>query len=168
MTRNTTFPKRILCLVHHPGQWIGSQQVTQNSGTAEGADGAVFWSGSVDGHIAHRSRVKLLSDVQSLDNEVDEIRARVAFQRDFRDCIILCFIETSLTWDSLLESVQSPSFFTHCADRNKRLFGNVGGGVCLMINESWCYHNNVLELKSFCSPDLEFFTIKCRPHYLPR
>ena len=24
------------------------------------------------------------------------------------------------------------------------------------------------ELKSFCSPDLEFLTIKCQPHYLPR
>ena len=26
-------------------------------------------------------------------------------------------------------------------------------------------HNNIL--KSFCSPDLEFLTIKCRPHFLP-
>ena len=37
-----------------------------------------------------------------------------------------------------------------------------------MINESWCDHNNIQELKSFCSPDLEFLTIKCQPHYLPR
>ena len=40
--------------------------------------------------------------------------------------------------------------------------------VCLMINKSWCDHNNIQELKSFCSPDLEFLTIKCRLHYLPR
>ena len=37
-----------------------------------------------------------------------------------------------------------------------------------MINKTWCDHNNIQELKSFCSPDLEFLTIKCRPHYLPR
>jgi hypothetical protein len=37
-----------------------------------------------------------------------------------------------------------------------------------MINETWCGHNNIKELKSFCSPDLEFLTIKCRPQYLPR
>uniref|UniRef100_A0A8C7QER3 DNA-directed RNA polymerase n=1 Tax=Oncorhynchus mykiss TaxID=8022 RepID=A0A8C7QER3_ONCMY len=37
-----------------------------------------------------------------------------------------------------------------------------------MINETWCDHNNIQELKSLCSPDLEFLTIKCRPHYLPR
>ena len=35
-----------------------------------------------------------------------------------------------------------------------------------MINDS-CDHN-IQELKSFCSPDLEFLTIKCRPYYLPR
>ena len=37
-----------------------------------------------------------------------------------------------------------------------------------MINDSWCNHNNIQELKSLCSLDLEFLTIKCRPHYLPR
>jgi hypothetical protein len=37
-----------------------------------------------------------------------------------------------------------------------------------MINETWCDHNNIQDLKSFCSHDLKFLTIKCRPHYLPR
>ena len=37
-----------------------------------------------------------------------------------------------------------------------------------MINDSWCNHNNIQELKSFCSPNLEFLTAKCRPYYLPR
>ena len=161
-----TFPKRILCLVHHPGQWIGSQQATQNNGTAEGADGAVFWSGSA--HRAPLPRI-LLANVQSLDNKVDEIRARVAFHRAIRDCNVLCFTETWRTRDTLSEAVQPPVFFKHCTDRNKHLAGKKkDGGVCLMINKSWCDHNNIQELKSFCSPDLEFLTIKCRSHYLPR
>ena len=37
-----------------------------------------------------------------------------------------------------------------------------------MINDSWCNCNNIQELKSFCSPDLDFLTIKCRQYYLPR
>ena len=118
---------------------------------------------------AHRPPLPsiLLANVQSLDNKVDEIRARVAFQRDIRDCNILWFTETWLTRDTLSESVQPPGFFTHSADRNKHLSGKKkGGGVCLMINESWCEF--IQELKSFCSPDLEFLTIKCRPYYLPR
>ena len=60
----------------------------------------------------------LLANVQSLDNKVDEIRARVAFQRDIRDCNVLCFTETWLTRETLTESVQPAGFFTHRADRN--------------------------------------------------
>ena len=37
----------------------------------------------------------------------------------------------------------------------------------LMVYNSWCNHN-IQELKSFCSPNLEFLIIKCRPYYLPR
>ena len=60
-------------------------------------------------------------------------------------------------------------FFMHRADRNKHLSGKKkGGGVCFMINDSWYNHNNIQELKSFCSPDLEFLTIKCRLYHLLR
>ncbi|CDR18940.1 unnamed protein product [Oncorhynchus mykiss] len=120
---------------------------------------------------AHRAPLPsmLLANVQSLDNKVDEIRARVAFQRDIRDCNVLCFTETWLTGETVSESVQPAGFSMHRADRNKHLSGKKrGGGVCFMVNETWCGHNNIQELKSFCSPDLEFLTIKCRPHYLPR
>ena len=120
------------------------------------------------GHRTPLPRI-LLANVQSLDNKADEIRARVTFQRDIRDCNVLCFTETWLPRDTLSESVHPPGFFTHRTDRNKHLSGKKkGGGVCLMINEMWCDHNNIQDLKSFCSPDLEFLTIKCRPHYLPR
>ena len=110
---------------------------------------------------AHRPPLPsiILANVQSLDNKVDEIQARVSFQRDIRDCNIL-FHETWLTWDTL-ESVQPPGFFTQRTDRNKHLSGT-------KINEAWCDHNNIQELKSFSSPDLEMLTIKCRLHYLPR
>ena len=42
---------------------------------------------------AHRAPIPslLLANVQSLDNKVDEFRARVAFQRDIRDCNVLFF-----------------------------------------------------------------------------
>ena len=106
---------------------------------------------------AHRAPLQsiLLANVQSLHNKVDEIRARVAFQRDIRDCNVLCFTETWLTRETLTESVQPAGFVTHCADRNQHLSGKKKGrGVCLMINETWCDHNNIQELRSFCSPDL--------------
>ena len=66
----------------------------------------------------------LLANAQSLDNKVDEIRARVAFQRDIRDCNVLCFTETWLTGETLSEAVQPTGFSTHRTDRNKHLSGN--------------------------------------------
>jgi hypothetical protein len=69
----------------------------------------------------------------------------------------------------LLESVQPPGFTMHRSKRDEHLSGKrKGGGVCFIINDSWCDHNNIQELKSFCSPDLEFLIIKYRPYYLPR
>ncbi len=39
----------------------------------------------------------LLANVQSLENKMDDLRARTSFQRDIRDCNILCLSETWLT-----------------------------------------------------------------------
>ncbi len=39
----------------------------------------------------------LLANVQSLENKIDDLRARISFQRDIRDCNILCLTETWLT-----------------------------------------------------------------------
>ncbi len=39
----------------------------------------------------------LLATVQSLENKMDDLRARISFQRDIRDCNIFCLTETWLT-----------------------------------------------------------------------
>ncbi len=39
----------------------------------------------------------LLANVQSLENKMDDLRARISFQRDIRDCNIFCLTETWLT-----------------------------------------------------------------------
>ncbi len=35
----------------------------------------------------------LLANVQSLENKMDDLRARISFQRDIRDCNIFCFAQ---------------------------------------------------------------------------
>ncbi len=39
----------------------------------------------------------LLANVQSLENKMDDLRARISFQQEIRDCNILCLTETWLT-----------------------------------------------------------------------
>ncbi len=48
----------------------------------------------------------LLANVQSLENKMDDLRARISFQRDIRDCNIICLTETWLT----------PSVSGHCCN----------------------------------------------------
>ncbi|XP_014196244.1 neurotrimin isoform X1 [Haplochromis burtoni] len=86
-----------------------------------------------------------------------------------RDCCVICLTETWLS-DKVPEfAIQLLGFSVHCADRSQELNGKSrGGGVCFMINNSWCDYVNVHPVKSFCSPDLEYLMIKCRPFWLPR
>ncbi len=50
----------------------------------------------------------LLTNVQSLENKMDDLRARISFQRDIRDCNILCLSETWLT-PSVPDTAVTPS-----------------------------------------------------------
>ncbi len=50
----------------------------------------------------------LLANVQSLDNKMDDLRARISFQRDIRDCNIICLSETWLT-PSVPDNAVTPS-----------------------------------------------------------
>ncbi len=111
----------------------------------------------------------LLANIQSLDNKLCELRAHISYQRETRDCCVICFTET---WMSALvpdSAIELTGFSVHRSDRAKELTGKSrGGGVCFYINNSWCNERNLHSIKSFCSPDLEFHTLLCRTFWLPR
>ncbi len=111
----------------------------------------------------------LLANVQSLENKMDDLRARISFQRDIRDCNILCLTETWLT-PSVPDTAVTPSdnFSVLRMDRAAEAGKNKGGGVCFMINKKWCDPRNISILSRSCSPHLEHLSIICRPFYLPR
>ncbi len=99
----------------------------------------------------------LLANVQSLDNKLCELRARISYQRETRDCCVICLTET---WMSAMvpdSAIELTGFSVHRSDRMKELTGKSrGGSVCFYINNSWCDERNLHSIKSFCSPDLEF------------
>ncbi len=114
-------------------------------------------------------RTILLVNVQSLDDKLCELRARISYQRETRDCCVICLTET---WMSAMvpdSAIELTGFSVHRSDRTKELTGKSrGGGVCFYINNSWCDERNIHSIKSFCSPDLEFHMLLCRPFWLPR
>ncbi len=100
---------------------------------------------------------------------MDDLRARISFQRDIRDCNILCLIETWLTPTVPDTAVTvSDNFSVLRMDRTAEAGKTKGGGVCFMINKKWCDPRNISILSRSCSPHLEHLSIICRPFYLPR
>ncbi len=66
-------------------------------------------------------------------------------------------------------AIELTGFSMHRSDRTKVLTGKSRGrGVCFYINNSWCDERNIHSIKSFCSLDLEFHMLLCRPFWLPR
>ncbi len=86
----------------------------------------------------------LLANVQSLENKMDDLRARISFQRDIKDCNILCLSETWLT-PSVSDTAVRPSdnFSVLRMDRTAEAGKTKGGGVCFMINKKWCEPRNI-------------------------
>ncbi len=111
----------------------------------------------------------LLSNVQSLENKIDDLKARISFQWDIRDCNILFLSETWLM-TSVPDTAVTPSdnFSVLRIDRTAEAGKTKGGGVCFMINKKGCDPRNVSILLHSCSPHLEHLSMICRPLYLPR
>ncbi len=66
-------------------------------------------------------------------------------------------------------AIELTGFSVHRSVRTEDLTGKSRGGcVCFYINNSWCDERNLHSIKSFCSPDLEFHMLLCRPFWLPR
>ncbi|KAK1793016.1 hypothetical protein P4O66_001727 [Electrophorus voltai] len=120
---------------------------------------------------AHRAPLLsiLLANVQSLDNKLDDLQARIKFQSDIQDCNLLCFAELWLNPAVPNHAIQLAEFFSvHRMDRTADSGKSRDGGVCVMENNSWCNNANVVTLTRSCSPNLELLALKFHPFYLPR
>ncbi|XP_049329182.1 uncharacterized protein LOC125790231 [Astyanax mexicanus] len=108
----------------------------------------------------------LLANVRSLENKLDELRARITSQREMRECCALIFTETWLSDKVPDSAIQFETHSVHRGDRTAASGKATGGGVCVFVNNAWC--RDVQTVHQHCSPDVEFLLLKCRPHYLPR
>ncbi len=154
------------------GHWryFGTQRWTKATGITTGGERNTLESNRLR-ERAHSPPLPsiLLANVQSLENKMDYLRASISFQRDIRDCNILCLTKTWLTLSVPDTAVRlSDNFSILRMDRTAEAGKTKGGGVCFMINKKWCDPRNISILSRSCSPHLEHLSIICRPFYLPR
>ena len=123
--------------------------------------------------MKHRSRQHrpplpsiLLANVQSLENKLDEFRARLRFHREVRDCHVIAFTETWLEPTVKDSAILPEGFAVFRQDRTPESGKTKGGGVCMFVNKRWCEDAHVTS--AGCSSNLEYVMVRCRPFYLPR
>lgn len=99
-----------------------------------------------------------LTNARSMANKMDEMIIKGS-----------CILFTTETWhhSCILDSaIELAGYTAQHHDRTSASGKSTGGGLCLYVNNNWC--TNIVTVKSYCSPDLEYVTVKCRSIYLPR
>lgn len=107
----------------------------------------------------------IFGNVQSIRNKIDELAANCKFFRDFRESAIIGLTETWLQGNDPDSTYEIDGFKLVRSDR-RGLVKQKGGGVGLYINERWCSQVTIKE--TYCSEDIEYLVVSCRPFYLPR
>lgn len=105
-----------------------------------------------------------LTNSRSLVNKMDEVRLRIISHR-LNNCVMVI----TETWlDSAVPdaAIELAGRSVYRADRTSDSGKNKGGGVCIYINNDWCTSADII--RSHCSPDIEYMSLKCRPFYTPR
>lgn len=101
-----------------------------------------------------------MGNTWSLANKIDELGALIKTLWEYRDCCILCFMETAALpfpasrWCELKEIL-------HSAIRKKE------SGL-LFVNEMWCNPGHVTVKEHLCSPNIKLLAVGMQPYYLPQ
>jgi len=109
----------------------------------------------------------ILSNVQSINNKINELHTKVAYLSEYRNSSVICLTETWLTDKTPSSAVTPPGFALIRADRDVELSDkHSGGGLCILVNNKWCTNSKTID--QFCLPKLEYLVVRSRPFYLPR
>lgn len=82
--------------------------------------------------------VILFANVQSLENKMDELHARISLQKDIQDCSILCFCETWLGESTPDEAITLAGYMVFREDRGAVESRKTRGrGTATLVKQSW-------------------------------
>lgn len=88
----------------------------------------------------------LFANIQSLENKMNELHARISMQKNIRDCSILCLCETWLGERTPDEAVTPGGYTLVREDRSADSGKTRGGGTAVLVKQSWCKINSKIIL----------------------
>ncbi|KAJ8004077.1 hypothetical protein DPEC_G00155040 [Dallia pectoralis] len=92
---------------------------------------------------------------------MDELRACTKYLSDYRQSCLICLTESWLTG-------ADPDSAADLEGRNQNSGKSKGGGVCVYINNTYCYPAHITLKHQVCTKDIELLTLSLRPYHLPR
>ena len=76
----------------------------------------------------------LLANVQSLNNKMDKLQARISYQQDIKKGNILSFTESRL--NDYMNNIQLAGYTLYRQDRTAASGKTKGDGLCIFVNNS--------------------------------
>lgn len=103
-----------------------------------------------------------LSNVQLLNNKMNELMARVKVENDFTMSNLICLTETWLKDET---EVALPGYIMMRADWDKHKSNKlIKGGMCIFVDSKWATQRRI----QVCTFDYDLLSVSFRPYYLPR
>lgn len=107
-------------------------------------------------------------NVRSLVNKMVELAALTRTGKVFRECSVMCFMETWLHENISNSVVNLNGFQCVRADRDTVRSEKKRGGLALYVNNRWCSPSHVKVRMAVCTKHIELLAVGLRPYYLPR
>lgn len=113
----------------------------------------------------HPLPVITFSNVRSLSNKMNELTAKIQYDKEFRQSNLICFTESWLKEE--MSDPNLPGYTLIRADRDTtRSQKSIGGGLCVVLDKRWATQYTVRE--RVCTHDYEILVVSFRAFYLPR
>ncbi len=106
----------------------------------------------------------LLANVQSLDNKLCELRARISYQRETRDCCIICLTETWMSAVVPDSAIELTGFSVHRRTERKSSQGKAEVGAFVSLSTTRGVMKGIYTLLNPSAPLIWNFICFCVDH----
>lgn len=102
---------------------------------------------------------KIMRNVRSFCNRVDELSVLVSSQGEYKGCSLLCFTETRLNGNIPDSSLELASFSLVLVDRVTQSSKRRGSGLAVLVNSWWCNPGHVTVKDCICTPNIDLLVV---------
>lgn len=110
----------------------------------------------------------IMRNVNSPSNKSNGLEILMKTWKVCYECSLMCLTNPWLNQNISDSCVDLPGFTLICSGTYAKASGKLkGGGLVLLVNQSWCNPTHVTVKEKMCCPDIEPWAVGLRPYYFP-